>query len=80
MGRQRRIVRRKETREARERTICREREEEKPSDAVKGVEGRIGGDGRGHAIILGGGPMPLRDLCAALSRDISPSRGPVSAT
>lgn len=36
--------------------------------------------GRGRAIILGGGPMPLRDLCAALSRDISPSRGPVSAT
>lgn len=23
----------------------------------------------GRAIILGGGPMPLRDLCAALSRD-----------
>lgn len=66
--------------EARERAICREREEEKQSDAVKGVEGRIGGDGRGRAIILGGGPMPLRDLCAALSRDISPSRGPVSAT
>lgn len=42
-------------------------------------EGEAAG-GRGRAIILGGGPMPLRDLCAALSRDISPSRGPVSAT
>lgn len=64
----------------RENTRYVQSEEERQSDAVKGVEGRIGGDGRGRAIILGGGPMPLRDLCAALSRDISPSRGPVSAT
>jgi len=52
-------------------------------DAVKAAGGcgrGVDGDGRGRAIILGGGPMPLRDLCAALSRDISPSRGPVSAT
>lgn len=48
----------------------------------RGGEGKrdgVCGDDRGRAIILGGGPMPLRDLCAALSRDISPSRGPVSA-
>lgn len=45
---------------------------ERASEPAGGVEGETV-QGRGRAIILGG-PMPVRDLCAALSRRVPRTR------